>query len=187
MKPTLPACATAAHSLHMRMMRHSHTTLPAYPALTPRSGFTRARTPHPLWRARGRRSPRPSRIVRAPRWGNTFSTGQRARCERHLVAVPARCSPTPRASCFHMLTTPLMSYRCVYMMLLDMQAEVDGGAHLLGGALLSSPTTTCTSGTIADSLLGRARNVARVPLGTRALQEAKEAGRRAQRLSLIHI
>jgi hypothetical protein len=69
------------------------------------------------------------------------------------------------------------------MMLLDMQAEVDGGAHLLGGALLSSPTTTCTSGTIADSLLGRARNVARVPLGTRALQEAKEAAQNAIPLS----
>ena len=31
-------------------------------------------------------------------------------------------------------------------------------------------------------LLGRARNVARVPIGTRALLEAWEAGRRAQRV-----
>ena len=67
-------------------------------------------------------------------------------------------------------------------MLLDELGEVDGGAHLLGGALLSSPRTTRTSGAIADKHLGRARDVVRVPFGTRALQEAKEAGRRAQRV-----
>ena len=83
--------------------------------------------------------------------------------------MPARCSPTPRALCFHVLTIPLVSYRCIYMMMLGKQGEVDGGAHLLGGALLSSLTTTCTSGTIADLLLGRARMVARVPIGTRSL------------------
>ena len=65
------------------------------------------------------------------------------------------------------------------MMLLDELGEVDGGDHLLGGSLLSSPTMTCTSGTIADLLLGRACNVARVPIGTRALLEAWEAGWRA--------
>ena len=64
------------------------------------------------------------------------------------------------------------------MMLLDKLGEVDGGAHLLEAAQLSSITTTCTSGTIADLLLGRACKVARVPIGTRALQEAWEAGRR---------
>jgi len=42
---TFALCAAAAHSLHMPMMRHSHTPMPAPPALTPRSGFTRARTP----------------------------------------------------------------------------------------------------------------------------------------------
>ena len=116
--------------------------------------------------------------MRAPRWVDAFTTGQRARCERDLFAVPARCLPTPRALCFHVLTTPFVSYRCIYMMMLGKLGEVDGGAHLLGGALLSSRTTTCTSGTIADLLLGRACKVARVPIGTRALQEAWEAGRR---------
>ena len=67
------------------------------------------------------------------------------------------------------------------MMMLGKQGEVDGGAHLLGGPLLSSPRTTWASGTNADLLLGRARDVARVPIGTRAQQEATEAGRRAQR------
>ena len=95
--------------------------------------------------------------------------------------VPPRCLPTPRASYFHVPTIPFVSYRCVYMMMLDKQGEVDGGAQRLGGALLSSPRTTRASGTIADLLLGRARIVARVPIGTRALQEATEAGGRVQR------
>ena len=64
------------------------------------------------------------------------------------------------------------------MMMLGKLGEVDGGAHLLGGPLLSSPRTTRTGGTNVDLLLGRGRNVVRVPFGTRALQEAKEAGRR---------
>ena len=46
---TFALCAAAAHSLHMPMMRHSHTAMPAYPTLPPRSGFARARTPHPLY------------------------------------------------------------------------------------------------------------------------------------------
>ena len=179
---TFALCAAAAPSLHTPMMRHSHTAMPACPALTPQSDFTRARTPHPLWHARGRRSPEASSIVRAPRWVVAFSTRPRARCERYLIMVPTRCSPTPRASCFHVPTTPLLSYRYVYMMLLDELGEVDGGAHLLGGALLSSPRTTRTSGIIADKHLGRVRDVVRVPFGTRSLQEAKEAGRRAQKV-----
>ena len=90
--------------------------------------------------------------------------------------MPARCSPTPRALYFHVHTTPLLSHRYVYMMLLDKLGEVDGGARLLGGALLSCARTTRTGGIIADKHFGRARDVVRVPFGTRALQEAKEGG-----------
>ena len=111
---TFSLCAAAAHAMHTRMMRHSHTTMPAYPALSPQSGFTRARTPHPLWRARGRRSPEASRIARAPRWVDEFTTGERARCERHRFVVPPRCLPTPRASYFHVPTIPFVSYRRMY-------------------------------------------------------------------------
>ena len=67
------------------------------------------------------------------------------------------------------------------MMMQGKQGEVDGGAQPLGGGLLSSPRTTRTGGTNVDLLLGRGRDVARVPFGTRAQQEATEAGRRAQR------
>ena len=119
--------------------------------------------------------------MRAPRWVDAFTTGQRARCERDLFVVPARCLPTPRALCFHVLTIPLVSHRCVYMMMQDKQGEVDGGAQRLAGALLSSARTTWTSGTNADKHFGRGRDVAHVPIGTRAQQEATEAGRRAQR------
>ena len=62
------------------------------------------------------------------------------------------------------------------MMMQDKQGEVDGGAQRLGGALLSSARTTWTSGTNADKHFGRGRDVAHVPIGTRAQQEATEAG-----------
>ena len=127
---TFALCATAARALHTRMMRHSHTHMPAPPALSPQSGFARARTPHALWRARGRRSPRTPRIVRAPRWVDAFTTGPKARCERDLFAVPARCLPTPRALCFHVLTIPLVSYRCIYMMMLGKLGEVDAKGYI---------------------------------------------------------
>ena len=57
------------------VMRHSHTHMPAPPALSPRSGFTRARTPHPWWRAHGRRSPRDPRRTCASSSAEPTATG----------------------------------------------------------------------------------------------------------------
>ena len=92
--------AAAARPMHTPMMRHSHTSMPAPPALTPQSGFACARTPHPLWRARGRRSPRDPRRTCASSSAEPTATGQldgRARC---VLAARAQCSRTPRAFIF---------------------------------------------------------------------------------------
>ena len=87
---------------------------------------------------------------------------QRGKLVCALFACSSCVSPNPRASFFHPLTTTLMSYTGPSM--LAKHGEVDAGAQLLGGALLSSPTTTRTSGAVADLHFSRACIVARVPI-----------------------
>ena len=107
---TFALCATAARALHTRMMRHSHTHMPAPPALSPQSGFARARTPHSLCRARGRRSSRPPRSTCASWCVDATATGRLADRARCVPVARVQCSCTQRAFVFACTPHHIHSY-----------------------------------------------------------------------------